>query len=145
MDKIFERWKKRNQKDLSFHEFIDADGNVTLYHYTDEFPGNADVILLDPKVAQARRGSYSDFDNFDKRVPRLWFYLRKGDREEMFEDSDCYSTDVPADMIYDLHGKKGEETIPKIAKSREYSGAYFIHNKIPMVNWFETLKLKHDE
>lgn len=75
----------------------------TLYHFTDS---DKPEIVLDPLYAQQNPGSHSRNEWNSSMVPRVFFYVDLRDQESFFNSSKLYSTQVPADEIYDLASDK---------------------------------------
>jgi len=130
-------FEEDGQKD-KLSDFVKSDGSVALYHYSNKLEG--DTAVLKPQVAKEKAGSYSNSDWQASEVPRVWFYLNRGDKEKFFHGTDLYKTSVDAKRIYDIRNDP-DNLIPKVKEESDY---FNINELLKYIAGYERVKIDPD-
>jgi hypothetical protein len=130
---------------------LTADGMLTLYHYApDDFDGG----VLDPSRFGA--GTYTSRDLRASDVPRVFFYLNPGDREQWFTGRRLFSAQVPASSIFDIEngdpkvldasrtssGRIDPHELFLNVKGAGYKGIKYDAGGMPLVAYFEPIAVE---
>ena len=152
--KITERTsKKRLVEGLSDYVSAHEPGKLRLFHYT-RGPGgwwlyddrSPACFELDPAHPKKMRHSTTEFQK--SPYARSFFYLDP-DRKEPRVTGRLYTTDIPAESIYDLCrdpddylGKHGTDYTALLEDIHQnYDGAYYTIGGIPIVAYFEPIEV----
>tara|TARA_B100001113_G_C20928888_1_gene543415 strand:- start:42 stop:539 length:498 start_codon:yes stop_codon:yes gene_type:complete len=127
------------------------DGQVTLYHYTQN---PAESLVLDPNY---KKSYYSNNEFEIAQTPRVFFYTDPKQRETFFRAGiPLFTTTVDASRIYDFKNdpqgyieknrhpvyglRKGAEWNTLLEDIREdYDGIFYSTNRFDVVAWFQPI------
>ncbi len=128
-----------------------AGGMLTLYHYA---PDDFEDGVLDPSRFGA--GTYTSRDARASDVPRVFFYLNPGDREQWFTGRRLFSAQVPASSIFDIDngdpkvldasrtssGRIDPHELLLNVKGAGYKGIKYDAGGMPLVAYFEPIAVE---
>lgn len=112
--------------DEPLHTFVKPDNTVTLHHFA-KVNGDVPEITVDPS-----RFGESPWSKNEKKAdptPKSFYYLDPKDQESFFQGRTHFSTEYPADKIYDL-SKDEKNVLGRIARR----GGPVIANTLKVLN-----------
>lgn len=121
-------------------DYIDAEGNVPLHHYSSHVSG--DTVTLDP--SHFAKHSYALNDRKAVSTPRLFFYVDPTERDAKVGGAH-YVTKLPAKQIYDLRSDPEHLVTPDLGRTlaevrgRGYTSIYYNTGDHGVVNHFEPI------
>lgn len=93
-------------------DYVKPDGTVTLHHYAKAY-GDEGQLQLDPQ--RFGESSWSKAEKKADPTPKTFFYLDPAHKEHFFEGRQHFSTEYPAEKIYDLM-KDEKKILARLAK-----------------------------